>query len=90
MIRTLGIGSEDQIRDKKGNGSGLMEAYGTSPSGQINLSSNSRRVEGTMTVSRFTIICMHKMDGMTIFIILRIHLFAAGKFAQVMMNNFSY
>ena len=64
-----------------------MEASGTSPSGGINLAGNSQGAASIMTVFRSIITIMHKMDGMTTVVITITHLFAAGEFVQVAINN---
>ena len=80
MIHTLGFGSEDLTRGKKATGNGLMEVSGVSPSGLT----NSHLVRALIrTVSRYTIMGMPKMDGMTKNVLSNIGLSAAGEFAQV-------
>ena len=83
MIGKLGFGSEDLTGSKKANTNGLMEVSGTSPSGLINPRSSQLVRAIIRTVSRYTIMGMPKMDGMTKAVLINIGLSAAGEFAQV-------
>ena len=87
MIGKLGFGSEDQTRDKKATGNGLMEVSGTSPSGLISPSISQLVRAIIRTASRYIITDGPKMDGMTTVVLLIFCLSAAGEFAQVW--NFS-
>ena len=86
MIGKLGTGSEDLTRGKKETGNGLMEVSGTSPSGLINQIGSHLVRAIIRTVSRYTIMGMPKMDGMTKNVLLNIGLSAAGEFAQVAIS----
>ena len=83
MIGTLGFGSEDLTRGKKATGHGLMEVSGASPSGLINQISSQLVRTIVRTVSRYTIMGMPKMDGMTKAVLINIGSSAAGECAQV-------
>ena len=83
MEGTLGSGSEDLTGSKKENGNGLMEVSGAFPSGLINQMSSHLVRAIIRTVSRYTIMAMPKMDGMTKAVLINISLSAAGEFAQV-------